>query len=200
MREKAHQHEHVTLKAQEEECFKCNLIKHLAHGCCKDNKDLRTGNDGEIMFKANEVIVYENEKIILVGNRYNNGLYSVEESKEKIQARALLVEMNKKLISWHRKLSHLSIRNMKELFKNALLAEFLFRGGTKLKLLRVESTTNQQRLPRVIREIDSQDEKNRQITPIALPLDTGHDPDLFLFFSRRPAKRIKRLNGQCRVN
>lgn len=72
-----------------------------------------TNNGGEVKFTKDGVIVMRNQEVILKGKKQENGLYIVNIRKEKEES--MLTEVNEKTDEWHRKLAHLSIRNMQKL-------------------------------------------------------------------------------------
>lgn len=73
-----------------------------------------TDNDGIVIFTKKQVVVKHNNKIILKGNKLENGLYTIQLEHNDYES-SFLSNKRKDAILWHERLAHLSESNMKKL-------------------------------------------------------------------------------------
>jgi len=73
-----------------------------------------TENNGEVSFSKDKVEIknMKNGETVLIGSKSENGLFMVNLNSEK---EVLLTENEKDTVEWHRKLGHISVRNIKKL-------------------------------------------------------------------------------------
>lgn len=72
-----------------------------------------TENNGKVIFDKSGVVIFQNDKPVLQGNKTSNGLYAVNLKKK--ERSALLVSA----IVWHKKMGHIGIDNLLKLKKMA---------------------------------------------------------------------------------